>query len=75
MRQTLLSILYDDLLTTLLLESINTIACADDLALVIAARDTKGLMRTGSEVLDQIEIWMNKKEWELAAQKKRNALF
>lgn len=66
---TLWNALYDGVLGVVLPEGVYTIAYADDLALVVAAKDAQGLIWKGNEALEQIGRWMTTNKLELAPQK------
>lgn len=61
--------LYDGVLNLVLPEGVSTIAYADDLAVVVTARNKQELQWKANESLEQIGNWMRQQRLELAPQK------
>ncbi|KAJ8910522.1 hypothetical protein NQ315_012819 [Exocentrus adspersus] len=66
---TLWNVLYNDLLEEVMPKGVHTIAYADDLALVVTAKDKSQLKWKADEALIQVNRWMEENELELAPHK------
>lgn len=63
------NILYNSVLELILREGVETIAYADDLAVVARAREDDTLMEKVDDALEEIGAWMREKGLELAPEK------
>lgn len=66
---TLWNILYDGVLRLHLMEGCNTVAYADDLALIVEADNSRDLMFKVNDSLDKIVAWMEHHDLQIAPSK------